>query len=158
MKNVPDRPQFDFQEVIDRASRRRQNAAKIPYSDHAFEELKEQISAYAEELIDESVKKAKQHRAESVSSADVQQANQYLVASPSHRIYRHVGTFGGLLFGTALSSMVSMITADQYRLMGVVVTFIITFIGGFSIAIHIVKNRELHTRLTLKRQSSSTAP
>jgi histone H3/H4 len=83
MNNAPDRPQFDFQEVIDRASRRLQNAAQVPFSDQAFQQLKEQISAYAEELIDESVKKAKQHRAESVSSADVQQAGQFLVARPS---------------------------------------------------------------------------
>ena len=140
MDNVPDRPQFDFQDVIDRASRRLQNAAKIPFSDQAFQELKEQISAYAEELIDESVKKAKQHRAESVSSADVQQAGRLLVARPSHRIYRHVGTFGGLLFGTALSSIVSMTTSNQYGLTVVVITFVLTFIGTFFITIHMAKD------------------
>ena len=141
MNNVPDRPpQFDFQEVIDRASRRLQNAAKIPFSEQAFAELKEQISAYAEELIDESVKKAKQHRAESVSSADVQQAGQFLVARPSHRLYRHVGTFGGLLFGTALSSIVSMTTTNQYGLTVVAVTFVLTFIGTFFITIHMAKD------------------
>lgn len=140
MNNAPDRPQFDFQEVIDRASRRLQNGAKVPFSDQAFQELKEQISAYTEELIDESVKKAKQHRAESVSSADVQQAGQYLVARPSHRLYRHVGTFGGLLFGTALSSIVSMTTTNQYGLTVVVVKFVLTFIGTFFITIHMAKD------------------
>ena len=140
MNNVPDRPQFDFQEVIDRASRSLQNAAKIPFSDQAFQELKEQISAYTEELIDESVKKAKQHRAESVSSADVQQAGQYLVASPSHRFYRLVGTFGGLLLGTALSNIASMITTHQYGLTAVVLTFSLTLIGTFFITIHMVKD------------------
>ena len=140
MNNVPDRQQFDFQEVIDRVSKELQDAAKIPFSDQAFQKLNEQISAYAVELIRESIKKAKRHRAESVSSADVQHADQYLVASPSHRIYRHVGTFGGLLFGTALSSIVSMITTNQYGLSLIVVTFTLTFIGGFSIAIHMVKD------------------
>lgn len=141
MNNVPDRPpQFDFQEIIDRASRRLQNAAKVPFSDQAFQELKEQISAYAEELIDESVKKAKQHRAESVSSADVLQAGQYLVARPSHRLYRHAGTFGGLLLGTALSSIVSMTTMNQYGLTVVVVTFVLTFIGTFCITVHMMKD------------------
>ena len=140
MNNVPDRPQFDFQEVIDRASRKLQNATKVPFSEQAFQELKEQISAYAEELIDESVKKAKQHRAESVSTANVQQAGQYLVARPSHRIYRHMGTFGGLLFGTALSSVVSMTTTNQYGLTVVVITFVLTFIGTFFITIHMAKD------------------
>jgi histone H3/H4 len=140
MKNVPDKPQFDFQEVIDRASSRLQKAAKIPFSDQAFQELKEQISGYAEELIDESVRKANRHRAESVSSADVQQAGQYLVARPSHRIYKHLGTFGGLLFGTALSSIVSMTTSNQYGLTVVVITFVLTFIGTFFITIHMAKD------------------
>lgn len=140
MNNVPDRSQSDFQEVIDRASSRLQNAAKIPFSDQAFRELKEQISAYAEELIDQSVKKAKQHRAENVSTADVQQAGQYLVARPSHRIYKHLGTFGGLLFGTALSSVVTMTTANQYGFTIVVITFVLTFIGTFFITIHMAKD------------------
>lgn len=139
MNNLPDRPQFDYQDVIDRVSKELQDASKIPFSDQAFRELNEDISAYAVELIRESVKKAKQHRAESVSSADVQQAGQYLVARPSHRIYKHMGTFGGLQLGTALSSIVSMTTSNQYGLTVVVITFVLTFIGTFFITIHMAK-------------------
>src|SRR5262249_1722532 len=106
----------------------------------AFEQLKEQIGAYAVELINESVKKAQRHQAEGVSSSDVQQASQYLVASTSHRIYRHAGTFGGLLLGTALSNILSMITTNQYGLTGIIVTFILTLVGTFLIAVHIVKD------------------
>jgi len=87
MNNSPDKPQFNLQGVIDRVGRELQNAARTPFSEQAFEELKEQISVYAGELIQESVKKARRHRAETVSSADVQQASQYLVASTSHKIY-----------------------------------------------------------------------
>lgn len=140
MNNSPDRPHFNFQEVIDRVGRELQNAARTPFSEQAFEELKEQISIYAGELVQESVKKAKRHRAENVSSADVQQASQYLVASTSHRIYRHAGTIGGLLFGTAFSSILSMITTRQYGLSGVVVTFVFTIIGTFLVTVHMVKD------------------
>src|SRR5215510_3150190 len=139
MNNAPDKPQFDFQGVIDRVSKEMQNAAKIPFSDQAFEELQGQISAYAVELIRESVKKAKRHRAESVSSADVEQASQYLIARPRHRLHRVAGAFGGLLFGTALSSIVSIVTTNQYGLTLVVITFILTFIGTCFITIHMVK-------------------
>lgn len=140
MNNVPDRPQFDYQDVIDRVSKELQDASKVPFSEQAFRELNEDISAYAVELIREAVKKAKRHRAESVSSADVQQASQYLVARPSHRIYKHMGTFGGLLLGTALSSIVSMTTANQYGFTTVVVTFVLTFIGTSLITIHMAKD------------------
>jgi histone H3/H4 len=140
MNDAPDRPQFNFQTVIDRASRELQNVANIPFSEQALKELEEQFSGYAVELINESVKKAKRHRAESVSSADVQQAGQYLVTSTSHRIYRHVGALGGLLCGAALSSIVSIITTNQYGLKGVVVTFVLTFVGSFFIAIHMAKD------------------
>lgn len=140
MNESPNRPQFDFQGVIDRVSRELQNAAKTPFSEQAFEELKEQISGYAEELINVSVKKAKQHRAESVSSADVQQAGQYLVAGTSHRIYRFAGAFGALLFGAALSNMLSMVTTNQYGLTGVVGTFFLTFIGTLLVVMHMAKD------------------
>lgn len=140
MSNVPVKPQFDLQEVIDRANRELQNTLRTPFSEQAFEQLKEQMGAYAVELINESVRRAKRHQAESVSSSDVQQASQYLVASTSHRIYRHAGTFGGLLLGTTFSNILSMITTNQYGLTGVIVTFILTLIGTFLIAVHIVKD------------------
>ena len=140
MNNTPDRPQFNFQGVIDRVSKQMQDAAQIPFSEQAFEGLNDQIGTYAVELIRESVKKAKRHRAESVSSTDVQQAAEYLIARPSHRIYRHVGALGALLLGTALSSIVSMITTNQYGLTLVVITFILTFIGTCFTTIHMVKD------------------
>ncbi|HEU4770268.1 MAG TPA: hypothetical protein VFS77_23075 [Pyrinomonadaceae bacterium] len=92
------------------------------------------------ELINESVKRAKRHQAEGVSSSDVQQASQYFVSSTTHRIYRRAGTFGGLLLGTALSNMLSMITTNQYGLSGVVVTFALTLLGTSLIVAHIIKD------------------
>jgi|SRR6185369_327132 len=140
MSNVTLKPQYNFQEVIDRANRELQNTGKTPISEPAFEQLKHQIGTYAVELINESVKKAKRHQAEGVSSSEVQQASQYLVASTSRRIYRHAGSFAGLLLGTALANILSMITTHQYGLTGIIITFILTLIGSFLIAVHIVKD------------------
>lgn len=140
MSNVTLKPQYNFQEVIDRANRELQNTSRTPFSEPAFEQLKQQIGTYAVEFINESVKKARRHQAEGVSSSDVQQASQYLVASTSHRIYRHAGSFAGLLLGTALSNILSMITTHQYGLTGIIITFILTLIGSFLIAVHILKD------------------
>jgi len=134
------RPQPDLQEIIERTERELQNAHRTPFSDQALDRLKEEIAAYAVELINESVKRAKRHQAEGVSSADVQQASQYLVSSNSHKMYRHAGTCGGLLLGTALSNTLSMITTNQYSLSGVIITFGLTLTGTFLIATHIVKD------------------
>jgi histone H3/H4 len=140
MSNVPVNPESDLQEIIEWANKELQNAHSMPFSEQAFRRLKDLIGAYAVELINESVKKAKRHQAEGVSSSDVQQASQYLVSSTSHRIFRHAGAFGGLLLGTAFSNIVSMLTTNQYNLRGIVVTFILTLIGTFLIAAHILKD------------------
>ena len=140
MSNVTLKPQYNFQEVIDRANRELQNTSRTPFSELAFEQLKQKIGTYAVELINESVKKAERHQAEGVSSSDVQQASQYLVASTSHKIYRHAGTLAGLLLGTALSNILSMITTHQYGLTGVIITFILTLIGSFLVAVPILKD------------------
>ena len=140
MSNVPVRPQSNLFEIIERVDRELQNTNTPPFSEAAFERLRNHIDTYAVELINESVKKAKRHQAEGVSSADVQHASQYLVASTSHKIYRHFGTFGGLLLGTALSNILSMITTSQYGLTGIIATFILTLIGTFLIAVHIMND------------------
>lgn len=140
MSNVTLKPQYNFQEVIDRANRELQNTSTTPFSDPAFEQLKQRIGTYAVELINESVRKAKRHQAEGVSSSDVQQASQYLVASTSHRIYRHAGSLGGLLLGTAFANTLSMITTHQYGLTGIIITFILTLIGSFLVAVPILKD------------------
>ena len=140
MNNSIVRPQPDLQEIIERVNTELQNAHRTPFSEQAFDRLREQITAYAVELINEFVKRAKRHQAEGVSSSDVQQASQYLVSSTSQRLYRHAGTFGGLLLGAVLSNVLSMITTNQYSLSGVIVTFGLTLVGSFPIAAHIVKD------------------
>lgn len=140
MTNLPDKTQPSLQKVIELANAELQNADQTPFSPNAFERLKEQIGAYSVELITESVKRARRHQAEGVSSSDVEHASQYLVSSTRHRVYRHAGTFGGLLLGTALSNMLSMITTNQFGLNGIIITFSLTLIGTFLIAVHIVKD------------------
>jgi histone H3/H4 len=117
MSDVTVKPHFDFEEAIELARRELQKTHSTPFSEQAFRRLEEQIGSYAVELIIESVKRAKRHQAEGVSSADVQQASQYLVSNPSHKIFRHAGTLGGLLFGAALSHIVAT-TSTQYRIPG----------------------------------------
>ena len=85
MSNIPTRPQPNLDEVVERINAEF-NKVETPFSEHAFEEFQEKLRTHAVELISESVKRAKRHQAEGVSSANVRYASQYLVSSPSHRI------------------------------------------------------------------------
>ncbi len=68
-----------------------------PFSPPAFGTLKAKISEYVVELLNESIKVSKRHRADTVSAAHVERAAEYLVSSTSRRSYRHLGTVGGIL-------------------------------------------------------------
>ena len=140
MSNIPTRPHPNLDEIIERAHAELKKAESTPFSEHALEEFRKQAGAYTVELINESVKRAKRHQAEGVSSADVRHASQYLVSSTSHRIYRHAGMLGGVFFGTALSQVMSMITTRQYGLDVIILTFALTLIGGSLITVHMIKD------------------
>lgn len=140
MSNIPTKPQPNLDEVIERINAEFKKAESTPFSDHAFEEFQKQVETYGIELISESIKRAKRHQAEGVSSANVRYASQYLVSSPSHRIYRHAGMFGGLFIGTVLSHVLSMITTRQYGLDSIIITFALTLIGSSLITVHMIKD------------------
>ena len=140
MSNIPTKPQPNLDKIIERATAELNKADSTPFSEHALEEFQKHVGTYAVELIQESVKRAKRHQAEGVSSSDVRHASQYLVSSTSRRIYRHAGAFGGLFFGTVLSHVVSMIMTKQYGLDGIIITFALTLIGSSLITVHMVKD------------------
>jgi histone H3/H4 len=140
MSNIAPKPQSDLQQIIDIAERELRDTGHTPFTSNAFNRLKEKIGEYTIQLITESVKTAKRHQSESVSTSDVEHASQYLVSSTSHKLYRHMGTVGGILLGTAASNILSMITTNQYTLSGIIITFVLTLLGTFLVAVHIVKD------------------
>lgn len=139
MSNLPE-PHVGLDKVIERVNAELKAAHSTPFSEQALREFQEQIENYAIELIKESVKRAKRHQAEGVSSPDVRHASQYLVSNTSHRIYRHAGTLAGLLLGTALSNTAAIITTSQYGQSGVILTFVLALVGTIFITIHMIKD------------------
>lgn len=139
MSSLPE-PQANLDKVIERVNAELKEAQSTPFSEQAFEEFEVQIENYAIELIKESVKRAKRHQAEGVSSSDARHASQYLVSNASHRIYRHAGTLAGMLLGTALSNTAAIITTSQYGQSGVILTFVLALVGTIFITIHMIKD------------------
>ena len=140
MSNLAPNQQSELQQIVATAEQELRNTGHTPFTPKAFERLKEKISEYAVQLIAESVKVARRRESEIVSTQNVEHASQYLVSSTSRKVYRHIGTIGGILLGVAGSNFLSMITANLFTLNGVVVTVVFTLVGGVLIASHIVKD------------------
>jgi hypothetical protein len=115
-------------------------AETSPFSSAAFAILKTNISEYVTELVSESIKVSKRHRADTVSAAHVERAAEYLVSSTSRRIYRHLGTVGGIFLGAALSNMLAMTLVGQYTGVGTILSGSLGIVGAFMIALHIAKD------------------
>jgi histone H3/H4 len=139
MTNMPP-DRNPLQKIIQQADAQLQDIESSPFSPSAFSVLKEKISEYIVELVSESIKVSKRHQADTVSSAHVERASEYLISSTSRRFFRHLGTIGGILFGAALSNIVAMTAAQQYSTAGILLSAGLGIAGAFMVAFHIAKD------------------
>lgn len=125
--------------VVSQAEAHLDSVDPSPFSRHAFGTLRTKISEFVIELVNESIKVSKRHRADTVSAAHVERAAEYLVSSTSRRFFRHLGTVGGILLGAALSNILAMTLAGQYTGGGTILSVVLGVVGAFAIALHIAK-------------------
>lgn len=111
-----------------------------PFSSQAFDALKNNISQYITDLTNESLKISKRYHADTISAAHVEQACSYLISSSSRRLFRHLGTIGGILLGASISTILSMTTSANYTTIGILLSAGFGIIGAFMIALHIAKD------------------
>lgn len=129
----------EAQAILEQAEKELTTSDSLPFSPPAYSVLKWKIAEYISDLVIESVKVSKRHRADTVSAAHVEQASAYLVSSTSRRIFRHLGTIGGILLGAAISNLLAMTIANQYTATSTIVSAILGIIGAFMIALHMAK-------------------
>lgn len=125
--------------VVSEAEAHLEGVDASPFSPHAFGTLRSKISEFVMELVNESIKVSKRHRADTVSAAHVERAAEYLVSSTSRRFYRHLGTVGGILLGAALSNILAMTLTGLYTGGGTILSVVLGVVGAFAIALHIAK-------------------
>lgn len=111
-----------------------------PFSRSAFAKLTERVSQYIGELIDESLKVASRHGADTVSAADVERASGHLVSTLTRRLYRLVGALGGVFFGTALSNLLQLMNGATIHPRQALVTFVFGVIGAGLVMLHVLKD------------------
>lgn len=126
--------------IIEDAERSLQEIAPSLFSEPAFARLREKVSEHVAQLISESIRVSKRHRADTVSTSDVEQASRHLVSSTSHKVFKHLGTVGGILLGAGVSNMLSMLTTNQFNITGIVLSFVLAVVGTFMVAAHIAKD------------------
>ena len=136
-KNTLDR---EVSAVLKDAEESLESVTHSPFSNPAFGTLKGKISQYVSELINESIKVSKRHKADTVSAAHVERASEYLVTSTSRRLYQHLGTVGGILLGASLSNILAMTLSGQYTGSGTIISAALGIIGAFMIALQIAKD------------------
>ena len=134
------KPEEEVRAAIDQAETQLHGIDASPFSPAAFSALKTRIAEHVGELVGESIKVSKRHRADTVSAAHVERASEHLVASTSRRFYRHLGTVGGIFLGAALSNILAMVRASQYTGEGTILSVALGIGGAFMIALHIAKD------------------
>jgi len=130
---------INLRTAIENAELELSSLAESPFSTAAFERVKEKIAQYITELISESARIAKRHSADTVSSSHVEQASDNLVSSSGKKLFRHLGTIGGILMGAGVSNILAMTTSNQFSTLSVSVTSALSIVGAFLIALHIAK-------------------
>lgn len=113
---------------------------RSPFSQPAFDILKTKISEYVTDIVGESIRISKRSNTDSVSEFHVKLAAEYLTTSSSRRIFRHIGTIGGIILGASLSNILGMTLTNSYTGGGVILSAILSISGAFMIAFHIAKD------------------
>lgn len=139
MSNIS-QPNKEIEAVIKSAETEINNIPPSPFSPHAFDVLKFKIVEYISDLVNESIKVSKRHQSDTVSAAHVERASEYLISSTTKRIFRHLGTIGGILLGAALSNLLAMTIAGQYSASSTLISSALGIVGAFLIALYIAKD------------------
>jgi hypothetical protein len=83
-----------------------------PFTTDAFKLLKDKISEYIVELVNESIKISKRHSSENVLIDHVDLANRFLVTSRKKKIYRYYETLGGIITGVSSTVLIAIYSAS----------------------------------------------
>jgi len=134
---MPD-PPVSLATAIAQADAALAGAKHPPFSESAFARVRESVSQYIGQLVDESLIVARRHGADTVSAPHVDRASEQLASSMTRRLYRLFGIVGGVFFGTALSNLLQLMNATQIEPRQAIVTFIFGVLGAVLVMIQVL--------------------
>ena len=104
---------------------------EVPFTDAASLLVIEKSSENFTSLITESINVGKRDRTDVISAKHVQIAANNLVSHSRGTLYAHLGIWGGIFLGASLSALLSMILANQYPALGVILVTIVGIFGAY---------------------------
>jgi len=138
--STPAVPRGEFVRIIQQAEEQLREIDPSPFSSKAFRALQERVSLYIAELITESTREAKRQELDTISETHVERASEGLVSNSGRKLYRHVGTLGGVLLGASISNLLSMAASNTVTFASAGLTMALGVIGAFAIALHIARD------------------
>lgn len=124
--------------AIEEADALLNNIEPSPFSAQAYGCLRDKITSYIGQLISESVKISKRHKADLVSQNHIERASDNLVSKKRGRLNYLIGTLGGIFLGATVSNIFGMLVLNQiYTTSGIVITISTGILGAFMIAINL---------------------
>ena len=109
-----------------------------PFSEKAYDSLKENITSYIGQIITESIRISKRHKADLVSQSHVEDANDNLISKKRSKLNYLAGTLGGIFLGATVSNIFGMLVLNQvFNNAGIIATIIIGIFGAFLVAVNL---------------------
>jgi len=128
-------------DAIEEANTALEQADSAPFSDKAYESLRQKISDYIGNLISESLRISKRNKADIVSQNHIEQANEHLISKRRSKLNYLAGTLGGIFLGATVSNIFGMMALNQtYSSTGIIITVVIGVVGSFLISINLNNN------------------
>lgn len=124
--------------ALEMAKRKLADIDSTPFSRSAFILLLEMISRYIADFVSESGRIATREGADAISAKHVERASEHLATENPRKLFRHLGTIGGILLGTGLSTVMSM-AMDKFTVIPTIASVLLASIGAFLTALHIAK-------------------
>lgn len=125
-------------DAITEASQTLNTFESSPFSDKAYDSLKDKVATYIGHIITESIRISKRHKADLVSQSHIEAASDNLISKKRSKLNYLAGTLGGIFLGATVSNIFGMLVLNQtFNSTGIVITILIGIIGSFLIAINL---------------------
>jgi hypothetical protein len=124
-------------EITRKAGEVLEGVDRNPFSVAAFDVLKGKVGEYVSDVVRESEAIARRQQADIISAKHVQDACDRLTVSPRRRLYKHIGTIGGIALGISGSGLITILTASESSIALIGATVITALVGGIFLGISI---------------------
>lgn len=114
-----------------------QKVKQKQFSDGGWVRLDVKIKQYVNQLIKESVKVARKHKADSVSPSFVNHASDYLLSGRASWWQKLWEIIANVSLGIGSTIMISMMLANKYSSVGVIFSVVLILIGVIAVVLQL---------------------